>query len=190
MAALVAAWNLRRSASLTTFPSFSTDCEMSQSSCCDISRLRTSAASLAMAAQLSGLGVLSMTKPCAAAAQNHTAIDAENNFRDLIVAAGPRVRPGDRLKTFLAVVAQRTGLAPRVVRMAWQGEGASRTTITRLREAARHGIRDEATDLAFQLEILATRLRAQNDPDTVAHVAALDETVGILRRMAGGSAKG
>jgi hypothetical protein len=127
-----------------------------------------------------------MTGSCDAAPVNSTEIHSED-FRKLIIAAGPIFRPGDRLKTFLAIVARRAGLTPRTVQAAWAGEPVGRKSILKLREAAAHGIGDEAAELAIRLELMARQLRQAGEPGFVAHVAALDETAGILRRMAGGT---
>jgi len=128
-----------------------------------------------------------MTVLCANSPDNSTGIFRENNFRDLIIAAGPRFRPGDKLKAFFRIVAERTGFSLRTIEAAWLGEPIADKAICKLQEAARHGIRDEAIDLAFQLEILAQRLRAQDEPDYQPHAAACDETARILRRVARGA---
>jgi hypothetical protein len=105
--------------------------------------------------------------------------------RDLIVAIGPTFAPGDRLKAFLCIIGKRAGLHPRVVHAAWAGEYASRRTTKKLQEAAAaNATRQQALDLAAQLETISVALRAVDASRAGTAGDVFDEAASHLRRAA------
>ena len=106
--------------------------------------------------------------------------------RDLMVAIGDPFRPGDKIRSFLWLVAERAGLTPRNVRAAWEGGPVSERTLKRLREAAAsHATHGQALDLAHQLETMAISLREVAAARDGAAGDILDDAAGALRRAAG-----
>lgn len=99
-------------------------------------------------------------------------------YRELIAAIGGPFKPGDKLRCLFWLVAERAGLAPRMVRKAWSGETVSPQTLQRLQEArAKH----EALNAAAQLETVVASLERAGAALHRQEIAALRAAIGALR---------
>ena len=85
------------------------------------------------------------------------------NYRELIAAVGGSFGPGETLRRYWWLVAERAGLTTRTVSGAWHGEAVSPHTLQRLQEArAKH----EALNAAAQLETVVASLERANRGDS------------------------
>jgi hypothetical protein len=91
--------------------------------------------------------------------------------RELILAAGGDLRPGEGVKGFLRRVAQDTGIGFRSLERAWKGQYESKNTIFKLQQKAA----DNAQKLATRLDAIATaaemRGHDRSDVDALRNIA-------------------
>jgi hypothetical protein len=96
--------------------------------------------------------------------------------RNLILAIGGAMRPGEGVKGYLRRVAQIAGLGFRSTERAWYRQEPSRPTITKLQEAA-----ENANNVAARVETLATDLSV--DRRFLAEADALRDLARRLRYL-------
>jgi predicted kinase len=86
--------------------------------------------------------------------------EKSSTMRALVTAVGGLMLPGENRKSWLARIADETGLAPRVVRAAYYEETTSRNAAAKLKAAADN----EANQIARQFDEMAAKLEI-HDPD-------------------------
>lgn len=104
----------------------------------------------------------------------------KSSMRDLVIAVGGPMRPGENRKAWLARVADLAGLSERVARAAWHGETQSGRAAAKLQAAAG---KYEAENLAAQFAGLAQSLAARDEDFHRADIAALVDAARALRGL-------
>lgn len=103
------------------------------------------------------------------------------SMRELVMAVGGPLPPGENRKRWLARVAQIAGLSPRVAAAAFYGETSSRTVAEKLKKAAG---KYEAENLARQFEHLAESLQVRDEDFYRAHADTWRDIARSLRALA------
>ena len=104
----------------------------------------------------------------------------QSSMRDLVIAVGGPLSPGENRKSWLARVAREAGLSPRVARAAFYQETTSRKAAAKLKAAAGN---HEVRNLARQFEGLATSLEVRDEAFHRAHTDALRDIARTLRSI-------
>jgi hypothetical protein len=104
----------------------------------------------------------------------------KSSMRELVMAVGGPMLPGENRKRWLSRVAEAAGLSLRVARAAFYQETNSRIAAAKLKAAAG---RHEAEHLARQFESLATSLNVRDADFHGADAAALLDAARALRGL-------
>jgi hypothetical protein len=102
------------------------------------------------------------------------------SMRDLVIAVGGPLLPGENRKGWLGRVAKWAGISPRVASAAFYGETSSRGAAAKLKAAAG---RYEAENLARQFEHLAMSLNVRDADFHSPDVSALLDAARALRGL-------
>src|SRR5690348_9187389 len=102
------------------------------------------------------------------------------SMREMVIAVGGAMLPGENRKSWLGRVAQWSGLSPRVVRAAYYEETTSRIAAAKLKAAAGN---HEADNLVRQFEGLAASLSIRDASFYGPHVDACRDIARILRSL-------
>lgn len=104
----------------------------------------------------------------------------KDSMRELVIAVGGDLAPGENRKAWLARVAEWAGISPRVAAAAYYGETNSRTAAKKLKAAAG---RYEARKLARQFEGLARSLNTRDADFHREDIATLVDAARALRNL-------
>lgn len=104
----------------------------------------------------------------------------KGSMRDLVMAVGGAMRPGENRKSWLARVAEAAGLSPRVASAAFYGETSATGVAAKLKAAAG---KDAAEHLARQFDELAAALDVRDSDFHRADIGALIDAARALRGL-------
>lgn len=102
-------------------------------------------------------------------------------MRELVIAVGGPLQPGENRKRWLARVAEAAGISPRVASAAFYEETNSRVAAAKLKAAAGN---NAPGNIASEFERLATALEGKDQDFYGPHIASLRDLAGAMRELA------